>query len=169
MECHFRLNDFNCALCYTLFLCDETNSSNAAVCVNICGFQARSITSSRWSQGRSTLSGSRMILIASCTTPGTPSHGNQRHNVFSNVQSFTANTTYIYISIYIYTSIHIEVQMLHSWAHSLQTLLRLIVLISVVWSLLLSSGWTTPFFYKRVNKIEINLFDFIKWPTSYNM
>lgn len=32
MECHFRLNDFNCALCYTLFLCDETNSSNAAVC-----------------------------------------------------------------------------------------------------------------------------------------
>lgn len=102
MECHFRLNDFNCALCYTLFLCDETNSSNAAVCVNICGFQARSITSSRWSQGRSTLSGSRMILIASCTTPGTPSHGNQRHNVFSNVQSFTANTTYIYIYLYIY-------------------------------------------------------------------
>lgn len=74
----------------------KTKPSNAAVLtcmkmcvylyVNMCGSQARSITSSRWSQGRSTLSGSRTILIASCTTPGTPSHGNPRHNHFTHVK-----------------------------------------------------------------------------------
>lgn len=55
------------------------------LCVCVClygvrgisGSQARNITSSRWSQGRWTLLGSHMILIASCTTPGTPSHGKQ--------------------------------------------------------------------------------------------
>lgn len=61
--------------CLQIFVCVFVR---VCMCVCMCaisGSQARNITSSRWSQGRWTLLGSHMILIASCTMPGTPSHG----------------------------------------------------------------------------------------------